>query len=200
MQAVGDPGLTRRLHGLSLFGEVADHIHWGLMELRERVARHVAAFAARSITGVTTRGGTIGLTTTGVTTHSRSWPRRFCAGSGPVFAQARGNPLPRLRTRGRMASMTSSSDHVERNRRHWDESAAGCSGPLARGHWSKTEPTWGLWASPEAEVGVFGGGVAGLDVVELGCGTGYVSAWLARAGRGRSASTSLASNWLRRGR
>lgn len=78
--------------------------------------------------------------------------------------------------------MTSSSDHVERNRRHWDESASGWHGPLARGHWSKTEPTWGLWQSPEAEVGVFGDGVAGLDVVELGCGTGYVSAWLARAG------------------
>ena len=78
--------------------------------------------------------------------------------------------------------MTTSDDHVERNRRHWDESAAGWHGPLARGHWSKAEPAWGLWQSPEAEVGVFGYGVAGLDVVELGCGTGYVSAWLARAG------------------
>lgn len=78
--------------------------------------------------------------------------------------------------------MTSSSEHVHRNRRFWDESAAGWHGPLARGHWSKPEPTWGLWSSPEAEVSVFGAGVAGLDVVELGCGTGYVSAWLARAG------------------
>lgn len=78
--------------------------------------------------------------------------------------------------------MTSSGDHVERNRRHWDESAAGWHGPLARGHWSKLEPAWGLWQSPESQVAVFGDGVAGLDVVELGCGTGYVSAWLARAG------------------
>ena len=81
-----------------------------------------------------------------------------------------------------MASMTSSGDHVERNRRHWDESAAGWHGPLAREHWSRLEPAWGLWQSPEAEVAVFGDGVSGLDVVELGCGTGYVSAWLARAG------------------
>jgi SAM-dependent methyltransferase len=39
----------------------------------------------------------------------------------------------------------------------------------------------GIWKIPDAELGVFGD-VAGLDVVELGCGTAYVSAWLARAG------------------
>jgi len=34
---------------------------------------------------------------------------------------------------------------------------------------------------PESQVGVFGD-VAGLDAVELGCGTAYCSAWLARMG------------------
>ena len=34
---------------------------------------------------------------------------------------------------------------------------------------------------PESEVGVFGD-VSGLDAVELGCGTAYFSAWLARMG------------------
>ena len=34
---------------------------------------------------------------------------------------------------------------------------------------------------PEREVGVLGD-VAGLDVIELGCGTAYFSAWLARQG------------------
>ena len=34
---------------------------------------------------------------------------------------------------------------------------------------------------PESELGVLGD-VAGLDVCELGCGTGYISAWLARRG------------------
>src|SRR5206468_6784440 len=43
------------------------------------------------------------------------------------------------------------------------------------------EAAWGMWKAPEAELGIFGD-VAGLDVVELGCGTAYVSAWLARAG------------------
>ena len=40
---------------------------------------------------------------------------------------------------------------------------------------------WGLFAVPERELGVLGD-VQGLDVLELACGTAYLSAWLARAG------------------
>jgi 2-polyprenyl-3-methyl-5-hydroxy-6-metoxy-1,4-benzoquinol methylase len=39
-----------------------------------------------------------------------------------------------------------------------------------------------LWETPEPEVEVFPDNVAGMRAIELGCGTGYVSAWLARAG------------------
>src|SRR4029079_18962053 len=74
------------------------------------------------------------------------------------------------------------SAHVAVNRRHWDQKAAGWHAPLAREHWSRTEPSWGLWQAPENQVRMLPGDVAGMDVVELGCGTGYVSAWLARAG------------------
>ena len=74
------------------------------------------------------------------------------------------------------------SDHVALNRRHWDDTAAAWHGPLARGHWSKTVPTWGLWNTPESLVGLLSDGVAGMDVIELGCGTAYASAWLARVG------------------
>ena len=38
-----------------------------------------------------------------------------------------------------------------------------------------------MFAIPESELDVLGD-VAGLDVVELGCGTAYFSAWLARRG------------------
>ena len=72
--------------------------------------------------------------------------------------------------------------HVAVNRRHWDEHAAGWHGPLARDHWSRPEPCWGLWQTPESRVRVFPDDVAGMDALEIGCGTGYVSAWLARAG------------------
>src|SRR5439155_524172 len=39
--------------------------------------------------------------------------------------------------------------------------------------------TWGMFKVPESEVGVLGD-VAGLDVLDLGCGVAYFSAWLAR--------------------
>ena len=74
------------------------------------------------------------------------------------------------------------SGHVVMNQRYWDEQAAAWHGPLARGHWSQLEPSWGLWSTPESQLNVVPDDIAGMDVIELGCGTGYVSAWLARAG------------------
>jgi SAM-dependent methyltransferase len=41
--------------------------------------------------------------------------------------------------------------------------------------------SWGVWSVPERDVGVVPD-VAGRDVIDLGCGTGYWSAWLARRG------------------
>ena len=72
--------------------------------------------------------------------------------------------------------------HVERNRRYWDDEAAAWHGPLARDHWSQPEPRWGLWGTPESQVSVLPADLAGRSAIELGCGTAYVSAWLARAG------------------
>ncbi|MFC4120739.1 class I SAM-dependent methyltransferase [Nonomuraea zeae] len=74
------------------------------------------------------------------------------------------------------------ADHVELNRRYWDEQAAGFHGPLARDAWSQSAPRWGLWATPESQVSVLPADVAGMEAIELGCGTAYVSSWLARAG------------------
>lgn len=47
--------------------------------------------------------------------------------------------------------------------------------------WSAHEITWGLFEHPERELGVLGA-VDGLDVVEVGSGTAYLSGWLARRG------------------
>ena len=71
-------------------------------------------------------------------------------------------------------------EHVRRNRAYWDESAPRWVEPGER-NWAKTEPTWGVWGIPESELHMLDD-VAGLDVIELGCGTAYVSAWLARRG------------------
>ncbi len=71
-------------------------------------------------------------------------------------------------------------EHVRRNRAAWDVYAAEYVEP-GRRSWSREEPKWGIWGIPESEVGLLPE-VAGLDTIELGCGTGYVSAWLARRG------------------
>ena len=47
--------------------------------------------------------------------------------------------------------------------------------------WAAEEITWGLFDVPERDLGVLGD-VADLDVIELGCGTAYLSAQLARQG------------------
>ena len=70
--------------------------------------------------------------------------------------------------------------HVAGNRRQWDAWAADYveAGEFA---WAG-EPAWGLYGLPESTVGVLPATVEGLDAIELGCGTAYVSAWLARRG------------------
>ena len=68
----------------------------------------------------------------------------------------------------------------------------------AETNWALDEISWGIWAVDESELNVLGD-VAGLDVVELGCGTAYFSAWLAAPVRGRSASTSRRRSSRRRG-
>ena len=53
---------------------------------------------------------------------------------------------------------------------------------LAARAWAADEPTWGIFEIRESTAGILPAEVAGMDVVELGCGTAYVSAWLARRG------------------
>jgi SAM-dependent methyltransferase len=52
----------------------------------------------------------------------------------------------------------------------------------AERHWAQQAPSWGIWSIPESEVQMIPSDIVGKDVIELGCGTAYVSAWLARAG------------------
>jgi SAM-dependent methyltransferase len=72
-------------------------------------------------------------------------------------------------------------DHVARNRRAWDAFAPSYV-ERGREQWERNEPNWGIYGVPEAEVGMLPAPLEGLDAVELGCGTGYVSSWLARRG------------------
>jgi SAM-dependent methyltransferase len=72
-------------------------------------------------------------------------------------------------------------EHVRRNRNLWNAQAADY---VAAGEcsWARDVPAWGIWGVPDTEVHVLPSEVAGQDAIELGCGTAYVSAWLARRG------------------
>jgi len=50
--------------------------------------------------------------------------------------------------------------------------------------WNEQEISWGVWSTPERETKVLSD-FRGKDVVELGCGTAYVAAWLKRGGARR---------------
>jgi SAM-dependent methyltransferase len=80
-----------------------------------------------------------------------------------------------------LAAVTGTADHVPRNRVAWDQWAAEYAGPGLR-LWAAAEPSWGIWNIAEAQAGVLPADLDGRDSIELGCGTGYVSAWLARRG------------------
>jgi SAM-dependent methyltransferase len=75
----------------------------------------------------------------------------------------------------------SSSNDAARNRELWTRSNAEYTGEQARRQWASEEIAWGVWGVREADVQVLPP-LKGTDVVELGCGTAYVSAWLARRG------------------
>ena len=69
----------------------------------------------------------------------------------------------------------------ETNVEHWTKINSEYTDGDARRAWAQEEFSWGIWGVPESDVRIFGD-VAGLDAVELGCGTAYCSARLARMG------------------
>jgi SAM-dependent methyltransferase len=72
-------------------------------------------------------------------------------------------------------------DYVPQNVAVWTKANQQHTGPSAREAWAQEEITWGVFEVPESQVAVLGD-VEGLDIVELGCGTAYFSAWLAKRG------------------
>jgi SAM-dependent methyltransferase len=73
-------------------------------------------------------------------------------------------------------------DSVAINRAVWTAANARYTDAAAEARWREPEITWGAWGLPEKQLRALPPDVAGLDVVELGCGTAYLSAWLARRG------------------
>ena len=67
------------------------------------------------------------------------------------------------------------------NRDLWTAVNAEFTDADAQRAWAADAITWGLFKIPERELAVLGE-LPGRDVVELGCGSAYFSAWLARRG------------------
>ena len=65
------------------------------------------------------------------------------------------------------------------NRTYWDDQASEFAKWADRA-W-QGDPSWGIWHIPEADVGLLTD-VSGKAVLEDGCGTAYVSAWIAGLG------------------
>ncbi len=68
------------------------------------------------------------------------------------------------------------------NRQRWTAANAEHADAAAQRAWRADEITWGVWHIPERQLQALPCDPGGRDVVELGCGTAYVSAWLARRG------------------
>ncbi len=81
----------------------------------------------------------------------------------------------------RSGSQKPSLSDVDANVAYWTRRNAEYTDVSAARAWAKDEITWGVFGVPEASLGVLGD-VGGLDVVELGCGTAYFAARLARRG------------------
>jgi SAM-dependent methyltransferase len=85
--------------------------------------------------------------------------------------------------------------HVTENRRHWDADALNWVESGAK-NWALSEPAWGIWHLPESALGLLPRDMSGLQCIELGCGTGYVSSWLVRRGAAAVYAIDLSSKQL----
>src|SRR5919201_1467165 len=105
------------------------------------------------------------------------WRCRTTSSTAPT----RQNPRSaRSRCGSRTMSSSDVPEYVARNVELWTRSNERYTDQHARQEWTG-EIRWGTFGIPESEVHAFGD-VAGKDAVELGCGTAYMSARLARHG------------------
>lgn len=74
-----------------------------------------------------------------------------------------------------------SRDHVSINRAVWNADAENW---VATGErlWAAEQPEWGNWGKAETSLRLLPEDMTGMDAVELGCGTAYVSGWMTRRG------------------
>jgi SAM-dependent methyltransferase len=73
------------------------------------------------------------------------------------------------------------SDYLAINREAWTRANKKYTDANAHDAWAEEEISWGMWHVPESEVHALPA-FEGKKVIELGCGTAYFGAWLAKRG------------------
>ena len=71
-------------------------------------------------------------------------------------------------------------DYVTVNRVLWDSDAPNWV-EMGERAWVG-RPSWGIWGVDESVLKLLPDDMSGMRTIELGCGTAYVSAWMARRG------------------
>ena len=86
-----------------------------------------------------------------------------------------------LRPQANESQSSELPEHVLVNRANWDRDAPNWVAAGERS-WASTEPAWGVWHIPESKLRLLPDDMSSISAIELGCGTAYVSAWMARRG------------------
>ena len=71
--------------------------------------------------------------------------------------------------------------HQSLNRSAWAEKAEEYSS-IGEVKWASNEPVWGIWEWPNPDVPLLPEELDGMRCLEIGCGTAYVSSWMAQRG------------------
>lgn len=90
-------------------------------------------------------------------------------------------------------------EHVRANIAYWDGMADQWVAAGERA-WVRDDIGWGQWHATRSEVRLLPEDCTGLAVVELGCGTGYVSGWAVRLGATRVLVVDTSAGQLRTAR
>lgn len=114
----------------------------------------------------------------GASAPHRSGTSDITPGTGSATGRRSSKTVPL--GRATIEGVDGSSSHTRRNREVWNRTSDWYQ--MTHGPQLNARPlAWGAWAIPEAEVGALGD-VSGKTVLEVGCGGGQWSAFLAEAG------------------
>lgn len=72
-------------------------------------------------------------------------------------------------------------DYLKINADIWNAEASNWI-DFAKERWRSEAPVWGNWSNADEGLELLPSNMSGMDAIELGCGTGYVSYWMFRRG------------------